>query len=105
MCGSLCKGLYTKTSVIKRVKIKIAFYKGEGNYLNSIVRWWTKSIYSHAELVLPDGVTWVGISPFLKSKVASRKKLIIDPSEWDFIALDVTQVNCWKYLSISDRIL
>ena len=73
------------------MKIKIAFYRGKGNCINGIVRWWTKSVYSHAELVLPDGVSWLGISPFLKSKVASRKKLIIDPSEWDFIALDVTQ--------------
>tara|TARA_R110000824_G_scaffold36415_2_gene113298 strand:- start:220 stop:702 length:483 start_codon:yes stop_codon:yes gene_type:complete len=73
------------------VKIKIAFYKGQGNFLNKIVRWWTKSIYSHAELVLPDGVTWLGISPFLKSKVASRKKIIIEYSDWDFVALQVTQ--------------
>ena len=91
MCGSLRKNLYAETSINKRVKIKVAFYKGHGNFLNKIVRWWTKSVYSHAELVLPDGVTWVGISPFLKSKVASRKKLIIDYSEWDFIVLDVSQ--------------
>tara|TARA_R110002020_G_scaffold100489_3_gene237507 strand:+ start:473 stop:958 length:486 start_codon:yes stop_codon:yes gene_type:complete len=72
------------------VKIKIAFYKGKGNILNGIVRWWTKSIYSHAELVLPDDRTWLGISPFLKSKVDSRQKLIVDNLEWDFISLDVT---------------
>jgi len=73
------------------VKIKVAFYKGKGNYLNGIVRWWTKSVYSHAELVLPDGITWMGISPFLKSKVDSRKKLIINYTDWDFITLDITQ--------------
>lgn len=73
------------------MRIKVAFYKGKGDYLNGIVRWWTKSIYSHAELVLPDGITWIGISPFLKSKVASRKKLIINYVDWDFITLDVTQ--------------
>jgi len=73
------------------VKIKVAFYKGKGNYLNGIVRWWTKSVYSHAELVLPDGITWMGISPFLKSKVDSRKKLIIKYTDWDFITLDITQ--------------
>ena len=72
------------------MKIKIAFYKGKGNILNGIVRWWTKSIYSHAELVLPDDRTWLGISPFLKSKVDSRQKLIVDNLEWDFISLDVT---------------
>jgi hypothetical protein len=73
------------------VKIKVAFYKGKGNCLNGIVRWWTKSDYSHAEIMLPDGITWIGISPFLKSKVASRKKLIIDYSEWDFVDIPVNQ--------------
>ena len=71
--------------------IKVAFFKGGGNYLNSIVRRWTDSVYSHAELVLPDNVTWVGISPFLKSKVTSRIKLEVDHSEWDFISIPVTQ--------------
>jgi len=73
------------------VEIKVAFYKGQGNFINKIVRWWTKSGYSHAELILPDGITWLGISPFLKSKVASRKKLIIEHSDWDFVVLQVTQ--------------
>jgi hypothetical protein len=73
------------------VYIKIAFYKGKGNFLNSIVRWWTGSVYSHAELVLPDGITWLGISPFLKSKVDARKKLLLNPAEWDFINIQITE--------------
>ena len=73
------------------MKIKIAFYKGKGNFLNGIVRWWTKSVYSHAEIMLPDGITWIGISPFLKSKVASRKKIIIDYFEWDFVSIDINE--------------
>ena len=71
--------------------IKVAFYKGKGNFLNSIVRWWTGSIYSHAELILPDGITWLGISPFLKSKVDARKKLLLNPGEWDFINIQITE--------------
>ena len=71
--------------------IKVAFYKGKGNFLNSIVRWWTGSIYSHAELVLPDGITWLGISPFLKSKVDARKKLLLNPGDWDFIRIQITE--------------
>lgn len=71
------------------MKISIAFYKGKGNFINAIVRWWTKSIYSHAEIVLSDGTTWVGISPFLKSEVNGRDKPHIDVEEWDFINLDI----------------
>jgi len=73
------------------VEIKIAFFKGHGNVFNSIVRWWTSSEYSHAELVLPDGVTWLGISPFLKSKVSSREKILVIGENWDFVNLKVTQ--------------
>lgn len=73
------------------MNIQIAFYKGEGSFVNRIVRWWTSSPYSHAELVLPDAVTWLGISPFLKSKVASREKLLVDYTEWKIVNLEVTQ--------------
>ena len=56
------------------MEIKVAFFKGDGDWHNHIVRWWTKSPYSHAELVLPDGKTWISIRPFLTSKVAKRTK-------------------------------
>jgi len=71
------------------VKISIAFYKGKGNFINAIVRWWTKSIYSHAELILSDNITWVGISPFLKSEVNGREQPDINMEEWDLINLDI----------------
>ena len=71
--------------------IRIAFYKGKGNWVNATVRWWTNSIYSHAELVLPDDITWIGISPFLKSKVDKRIKIDLNPSEWDFITLKISE--------------
>ena len=73
------------------MKIQVAFYKGEGNFFNKVVRWWTDSIYSHAEIVLPDGYTWVGISPFIKSKVDERKKIMFVHKEWDFIDIDITE--------------
>jgi len=73
------------------VKIKIAFYKGEGTWTNSIVRWWTKSVYSHAELILPDGVTWVGISPFLNSAVTKRIVLEYNRKKWDLLEIDITK--------------
>jgi hypothetical protein len=72
------------------VKIKVAFYKAKGTWVNSIVRWWTESIYSHAELIMPDDINWIGISPFLKSRVSRRIVLDYDPAEWDIIEIDVT---------------
>ena len=79
------------------MKIQVAFYKGEGDFFNKVVRWWTESIYSHAEIILPDGYTWIGISPFLKSKVDERKKIMFDHGEWDFIDMDITE-NQYKII-------
>lgn len=73
------------------MKIKIAFYKGKGDWANAIVRWWTKSIYSHAELILPDEKSWVGISPFVKSEVARRIILEHNYTDWDFIDIEISQ--------------
>ena len=73
------------------MKIKVAFYKGKGNFINTIVRWWTGSVYSHAELILDDDKTWIGISPFIKSKISKRIETSIDPSKWDFYSIDITE--------------
>jgi len=72
------------------MEIKVAFFKGDGNWHNHIVRWWTKSPYSHAELVLPDGKTWISISPFLTSKVSKRNKPTYDKAKWDLINVKIT---------------
>jgi len=71
--------------------IKVAFYKAKGDYVNKIVRWWTKSKYSHAELVMPDNLTWIGISPFKGSTLKARQKKYYSDLEWDFIELEVTK--------------
>tara|TARA_R110000772_G_scaffold92928_1_gene190015 strand:- start:357 stop:830 length:474 start_codon:yes stop_codon:yes gene_type:complete len=73
------------------MKISVAFYKGEGNWKNKIIRWWTKSPYSHAELILPDQKTWISISPLKTSKVQSRIRTTYNKDNWDFIELSLTQ--------------
>ena len=73
------------------MKIKVAFYRGKGGWVNKIIRWWTKSPYSHAELVMPDDETWIGISPFKTSKLAARTKPIIDDIEWDYIEIEINE--------------
>ena len=71
--------------------IKVAFYKADGDWINRIVRWWTKSRYSHAELVMPDGLTWIGISPFKGSLLRAKEKKYFSSLEWDFVELEVTE--------------
>ena len=73
------------------MKVWVALYKGEGNWVNKVVRKWTKSIYSHAELVLDDKQTWIGISPFIKARLVQRKVNNYDPEKWDFYEISVNQ--------------
>lgn len=94
---------------MERHQLKIAFYKGDPGCLHKIIRWWTKSKYSHAELIMPDGKTWVSISPFLNSKVSTRNREVLKhPDRWDYLTFDlnwrkpvreyqVTQLN--KFIS------
>ena len=71
------------------MKIRIAFFKGDKKgLLHRFIRWYTKSIYSHAELVMPDGQRWIGISPFLTSRVGIREKSISPENQkenWDYL--------------------
>ena len=73
------------------MEVKVAFYKGKGGWKNKIIRWWTKSPYSHAELVLPNGITWISISPFLTAKVAARSVYQVENLEdWDFLSFELS---------------
>jgi len=74
------------------VYIKVAFFKGSPkSRLHRFIRWWTKSPYSHAELILPDNETWVSISPFLTSRLGSRKKSDVeDLNDWDYLSFKLS---------------
>jgi hypothetical protein len=65
---------------------RAAFYKGTRPGLSGIynrgVRAWTRSSYSHAELVFPSG--WSASSSYMDGGV--RLKMIdFDPALWDFV--------------------
>ena len=64
--------------------MKVAFYKCEGNIVDKLIRWWTKSEYSHVELIIGD--YWYSISP----RDTYVRKKIIDYKEdhWDIIDID-----------------
>jgi len=40
---------------------------------------------------MPDEITWISISPFLASKVASREKKDWDENQWDFIDFFISE--------------
>lgn len=84
------------------MNIYIGLYKGKGNLINSIVRKWTKSQYSHAELILDDKITWIGISPFIKSQVTDRKNVEYNPEKWDFYKIPITKEQYTAVLDFYD---
>ncbi|HEV2612548.1 MAG TPA: hypothetical protein VGU61_19960 [Noviherbaspirillum sp.] len=68
--------------------LRAAFYKGTrpgipGIY-NRLVRWWTRSPYSHCELVFFDGRS--ASSSFMDGGVRF-KKIDFNPDHWDFVDL------------------
>jgi hypothetical protein len=58
-------------------------YKGKGKIGNKLVRLWTRSQYSHCELVIGD--MWYSSS--LMDGGVRAKAITLNPGHWDFIEL------------------
>lgn len=56
---------------------------------HKIIQWYTESIYTHAELILPNGRV-VGISPFKTAVVEERQGESFAAEEWDIISISIT---------------
>ena len=84
------------------MNIKIAFYKGRGRLRDRFIRLWTRSPYSHVELVLPNNEGWIGIyppdSPRVRRDTSNSNKLY----EWDFVDLTVTKEQVESILDFYD---
>lgn len=63
--------------------IQLALYKGKGLIGNALIRWWTRSPYSHCELVV-DGVAY---SSSLMDKGVRSKVIDFKPEHWDMVEL------------------
>jgi hypothetical protein len=65
-----------------------AFYKGTASGISGIydrgIRWWTRSAYSHVELVLPDGRA---ASSSYRDGGVRYKHIDFNPEKWDLVAL------------------
>ncbi|NML61842.1 hypothetical protein HHL21_12300 [Massilia sp. RP-1-19] len=67
---------------------RAAFYRGTrpgvAGIYNRLVRWWTRSEYSHVELVFSTGHS---ASASFEDKGVRFKVIDFDPAHWDFIDL------------------
>jgi hypothetical protein len=64
--------------------IYLALYKGRGTLFNRLIRLWTRSKYSHCELVLADG-RWLSASAMDGGVRAKHIELNLE--HWDLIPL------------------
>ena len=88
------------------MKVRIAFCKIKHGFLDRIVSWWTGSLYTHAELVMPEG-DWLGVRkgrPWLRRiiphKVRAVPRDVFNESFWDFVDFEVSQnqlEEIWKF--------
>ena len=67
--------------------MKLAFYKGKGTIVDKLIRWWTKSKYSHVELVI--NTDWYSISP--RDSEVRCKQIHAKEGNWDFVDLPKTK--------------
>ena len=65
------------------MSISLALYKGRGNWVNSLIRWKTDSIYSHCEIVV-DG--WMYSSTVRDGGVRCKIDST-DAEHWDLIPI------------------
>ena len=64
--------------------IYLALYKGRGTLFNRLICLWTRSPYSHCELVMPDG-GWLSASAM--DGGVRAKRIELDLEHWDLIPL------------------
>lgn len=71
------------------MKAKIAFYKvSKGNWIDKLIGWWTKSEYSHSELVIDQW--WYSISP--RDVKLRRKNIQPNPEHWDYVDVEIDEL-------------
>ena len=52
---------------------------------------------------MPDGFTWISISPFSGSKILARFKPVYDLAKWDFVAFKITEKQYKSIIRFYDQ--
>jgi hypothetical protein len=68
--------------------MKVAFYKGKGDWTDKLIRWFTSSKYSHVEIVHNDG-TWYTSSA--RDGGVVKRRIRLNPDHWDIVEIDISE--------------
>jgi hypothetical protein len=71
------------------MKAHLAFYRGKGTFIDSFIRWWTNSNYSHVELVINH--EWYSSS--IRDKGVRKKRMYPKLQNWDLLEVDIDIVH------------
>lgn len=72
----------------------IAAYKGKGTFFDSLIRWWTKSPYSHVEIVLHRNQYYFkGFSSSTRDGGVRVKSIKVKSGHWDFFEADAPRLE------------
>ena len=74
------------------IKAQLWFYKGPGKFFDKLIRFWTKSSYSHVEIVI-DGIA-CGADAWT-NKVRCVPVLTFNRENWDIVEVDLSQTVEW----------
>ena len=80
------------------MKVKLAFKKDSNGFMSKLIKWWTKSRYSHVEIIIPskDGSFESGFWLSANGKKGVRIKPLILPlntTSWDYLDVEVDEDN------------
>ena len=78
------------------MKVKLAFKKDSNGFMSKLIKWWTKSRYSHVEIIIPskDGKFESGFWLSANGKKGVRMKPLILPlntKSWDYLDVEVDE--------------
>ena len=80
--------------MMEKNKTYLAFYKGKGNWMDKLIRLFTRGQYSHVELAIYKG-DWrfdcYSSSP--RDGGVREKTMALNPMNWDFIPVDIEQAK------------
>jgi hypothetical protein len=90
--------------------VKLAFKKKCDGIMGRLIKWFTKSNYCHAEILIPgkDGKFEPGVWFSANAKKGVRMKPIIHPlntTDWDYIDVEVPDENYEKVLKKANELL
>jgi hypothetical protein len=78
----------------------LAFYVGEGDWTDAVVRYWTGSRCSHVELLWLPSSTWpmgpmVSVSASPRDRGVRIKAITYDPRRWEIVSVPWARSDAW----------